>query len=197
MAKDRHRSRLPRREWGDASDRDIQEPLFFQQKTVRTSASAVAAQVLWFNPDKGFGFVQTSDGGTAFLHARQLESVGQKTIEEGAALTVVIQPGEKGPLVAEVVSVDAAPDRGSAARSQPRTGFRPRSVVDEAEGVVKFYNSDKGFGFVSAVAGSKDVFVHASTLARSCIPTLMEGQAVWIQYSEGPKGLEARSVRLV
>jgi CspA family cold shock protein len=75
--------------------------------------------------------------------------------------------------------------------------FHPRSVVDEVEGVVKFYNSSKGFGFISTVNGSKDVFIHTSTLARSGVVTLVEGQAVWVQCAEGTKGLEARSVRLV
>lgn len=197
MARDRHRNRSPRAEWSDSSDHESQEPRFFQQQPVRTSANAVTAQVLWFNSEKGFGFVQTLDGGKAFLHARQLESVGHKTVAEGAALTVVIQPGEKGPHVAEVLNVGSAPERGSAARSQPGVSSNPRSVVDEVEGVVKFYNSDKGFGFISVTTGSKDVFVHASTLARSGITSLVEGQAVWIQYTEGAKGLEARSVRLV
>lgn len=196
MDKDRHRRRSNRTEWGDAIDNDSQEPRFFQQQSVRTSANGVAAQVLWFNSEKGFGFVQTPDDGKAFLHVRQLESVGRKTVAEGAALTVVIQPGEKGPQVAEVLNVGPAPGRGSAPQSQPQSASHPGSGVDEVEGVVKFYNSNKGFGFISAVNGSKDIFVHASTLGRSGIAALVEGQAVWVHYAEGTRGLEARSVRL-
>lgn len=197
MARDRHRSRSPRAEWSDSSDHDSQEPRFFQQRPLRSSANAVTAQVLWFNSEKGFGFVQTPDGGKAFLHVRQLESVGHATVAEGTALTVVIQPGEKGPHVAEVLNVGAAPDGGSGTQSLPAASSHSRSIVDEVEGVVKFYNSDKGFGFISAVTESKDIFIHASTLARSGITTLVEGQAVSIQHTEGAKGLEARSVRLL
>lgn len=45
-------------------------------------------------------------------------------------------------------------------------------------GVVKFYNSQKGYGFIQPEDGSKDVFVHASALERAGIHSLAEGQKV-------------------
>jgi CspA family cold shock protein len=45
-------------------------------------------------------------------------------------------------------------------------------------GVVKFFNAQKGFGFIQPVDGSKDVFVHISALERSGMSTLNEGQKV-------------------
>lgn len=47
-----------------------------------------------------------------------------------------------------------------------------------ATGVVKFYNSQKGFGFIQPTDGAKDVFVHATALERAGISTLAEGQKV-------------------
>lgn len=47
-----------------------------------------------------------------------------------------------------------------------------------AEGTVKFFNHDRGYGFIRPDAGSKDVFVHASALERAGIGSLNEGQKV-------------------
>jgi CspA family cold shock protein len=45
-------------------------------------------------------------------------------------------------------------------------------------GTVKFYNANRGFGFIEPEDGSKDVFVHATALERAGIPSLVEGQNV-------------------
>lgn len=196
MAKNRDRRGSRRPEWSDEGDRDFQEPSFFQQQPSRSVSNGVAAEVLWFNSDKGFGFVQTPEGGKAFLHIRQLEAAGYKTVAEGAAIKVIIQPGEKGPNVAEVLDLGPASESGRAPPSQPLSSSIDRPAVGEVKGTVKFYNSDKGFGFIGREEGGKDIFIHVSTLARAGIASLEEGQAVWVQYAEGAKGLEARSVRL-
>ena len=47
-----------------------------------------------------------------------------------------------------------------------------------ATGTVKFFNSQKGFGFIQPTDGSKDVFVHISAVERAGMRTLMEGQKV-------------------
>ena len=47
-----------------------------------------------------------------------------------------------------------------------------------ATGTVKFFNSQKGFGFIQPTDGSRDVFVHVSALERSGMRTLVEGQKV-------------------
>ena len=47
-----------------------------------------------------------------------------------------------------------------------------------ATGTVKFFNTQKGFGFIQPTAGSKDVFVHISAVERAGMRTLVEGQKV-------------------
>jgi CspA family cold shock protein len=63
-------------------------------------------------------------------------------------------------------------------------------------GQVKWYNHDKGFGFIAAEGGGRDIFVHASALQRSGLTALSEGQRVSLQVAERPKGLEAVNIAL-
>ena len=62
---------------------------------------------------------------------------------------------------------------------------------------MKWFNAEKGFGFIARDNGGKDVFVHISALERSGIASLNEGQPVVVDIVEGRKGLEAAKVRLV
>ena len=54
-------------------------------------------------------------------------------------------------------------------------------------GTVKFYNSQKGFGFIQPDDGGKDVFVHATALERAGIRSLVEGQKVSFDIQEDPR----------
>ena len=67
---------------------------------------------------------------------------------------------------------------------------------EPAEGRVKFFNAEKGFGFVTLDDGG-DVFVHAKTLERSGIHELPAASRVRLTTRQGPKGLQAQSVELL
>jgi cold shock protein len=160
----------------------------------------VQAVVKWYNPDKGFGFVQLADGsGDAFLHASVVERSGHGSVPPGATLEVRAGPGPKGPQVTEILSVDSS----TAQQEQPRRPRpeRPYAPADEASveeiGTVKFYAADKGFGFIVRDRGGKDIFVHASALNRAGIAELVEGQRVAVDMVEGGKGPEALNIRLI
>jgi CspA family cold shock protein len=66
-----------------------------------------------------------------------------------------------------------------------------------ATGTVKFFNSDKGFGFITPASGEKDVFVHYSNVAGDGYKTLEEGQRVEFDLAQGRKGPEAQNVRVI
>lgn len=61
-------------------------------------------------------------------------------------------------------------------------------------GTVKWFNSEKGFGFISAENGSKDVFVHFSAIQGTDYRSLDEGQRVEFSVEQGPKGPSAVNV---
>ena len=78
-------------------------------------------------------------------------------------------------------------------------GFRRTpdlSTAVETTGIVKWYNGAKGFGFITPDSGGKDIFIHVSTLERSGLTGLNEGQATRLQVVQGPKGPEAASISL-
>ena len=74
------------------------------------------AKVKWFNGEKGFGFVELTDGsGEAFLHISVVEGAGHTALESGTTLTVRVGQGAKGPQITEITAVDAStaePSRG-------------------------------------------------------------------------------------
>ncbi|BAP57060.1 cold-shock DNA-binding domain protein [Thioploca ingrica] len=59
------------------------------------------------------------------------------------------------------------------------------------QGTVKWFNETRGFGFISPADGSKDVFVHFSSIQKEGFKTLTEGQSVVFESTEGPKGPQA------
>lgn len=63
-----------------------------------------------------------------------------------------------------------------------------------ATGTVKWFNADKGFGFISQSDGA-DVFVHFSAIEKQGYRSLDEGEQVEFEVQQGPKGLQAAKVR--
>jgi CspA family cold shock protein len=185
---------MPPREFGSA-------PRYSAARFQEPSGPPVQAVVKWFNPEKGFGFVELSDGaGDAFLHASVLGRSGITTVQPGETLEIRVAPGQRGPQVTEVISVDSSTATPAASRPRPsfRSGPDPQSYGASVQetGTVKWYNAMKGFGFIVRDGGGKDVFIHASALQRAGMTGLNEGQRVVVDIAEGRKGPEAVGIRL-
>jgi CspA family cold shock protein len=69
-----------------------------------------------------------------------------------------------------------------------------RGENEVASGTVKWFNSEKGYGFIAQPDG-EDVFVHHSAIQMNGYRSLEEGQSVEFELNEGPKGLQAVEVR--
>jgi cold shock protein len=164
------------------------------------SGPAVRGAVKWFNPEKGFGFIVLSDGsGDAFLHESVLAQSGFSIVQPGETLEVRVGPGHKGPHVTEVLSVDSSTAIPATRRSSPPRAISnsPIDVSAEQSGTVKWFNPEKGYGFIALADREQDVFVHISALERSGLTGLAEGQQVVVDVGEGRKGPEAVKVRLL
>ncbi len=66
-----------------------------------------------------------------------------------------------------------------------------------AKGTVKWFNDQKGYGFITQDDGGPDVFVHFSAIQGQGFKTLSEGQAVEFEVTQGPKGAQASNVQPV
>ncbi|MBP2475226.1 CspA family cold shock protein [Crossiella equi] len=66
-----------------------------------------------------------------------------------------------------------------------------------ARGTVKWFNSEKGFGFIAQEDGGPDVFVHYSAIVAKGYRSLEENQQVEFEITQGPKGPQADQVRAV
>ena len=168
-------------------------PGFFREDT--TPGDRAEAKVKWFNASKGFGFVTLSDGSQdAFLPMAILRRAGYEDAREGASITCEISAGAKGPLVTTVLNVDnstaVAPQSGAVDRQGPR----PSQTM---EGAVKWFEPEKGYGFISPDGGGKDVFIHITALRRSGVNALGPGQRVRVEVVDGKKGLEADRITLI
>ena len=64
-----------------------------------------------------------------------------------------------------------------------------------AQGTVKWFNDDKGFGFIAQDGGGADVFVHHTAIQGTGFKSLAENQKVEFDVNQGPKGPQAENVR--
>ncbi len=71
--------------------------------------------------------------------------------------------------------------------------LRKKSMANLVQGTVKWFNDEKGFGFIAQESG-KDVFVHFSAINGNGRKTLAEGQKVTMEVTQGQKGPQAENV---
>ena len=111
---------------------------------------------------------------------------------KGGGYNVDHKPDDRASVVRPNYPRSSAP-----AERRPASASQVAGPTRESIGTVKLYKADKGFGFVGQDDGGKDVFVHASALARAGLSGLAEGQRVRMQIGQGQKGLEVRSIELL
>ena len=173
-----------------------------------TGGSAVTgrelrAVVKWFDPAKGYGFLEPGDGSAdLFCHLSAVRASGHDTLPEGAAVTCGIVQGDRGPQVSRILSVEPpAAESGPAEGGRPFAARTPHARADalppaevDFPGTVKFFDPARGFGFVVPDGGGREVFVHSSVLFRSGMTDLVPGQRVLVRAEDQPRGLQATTV---
>jgi CspA family cold shock protein len=126
-------------------------------------------KVKFFNAQKGFGFIQRDEGGEdVFVHISQVERAGLEGLAEGQELqfNLVDRGGKISAADLQVV--------GDVIAVQQRAPQR-ELTGEKATGTVKFFNTMKGFGFITRDDGKEDAFVHISAVERSGLPGINEG----------------------
>lgn len=75
--------------------------------------------------------------------------------------------------------------------------FRDRKKMKTETGIVKWFNNEKGFGFITPESGGKDLFAHHTDIVGTGFKSLEENQRVSFEVAEGPKGPQAKNIQVV
>ena len=170
--------------------------------------------VKFFNGQKGFGFVVRDDGGEdVFVHISAVEAAGLTGLADGQPMEFTLTE-RNGRVSATDLVIDGEPmpvsdrapprereggggfgaDRGGD-RGPPRGGAgrdaAPMTNGQRVDGTVKFFNGQKGFGFIQREDGGPDAFVHISAVERAGMSNLNEGQRVSFELEEDRRGKQA------
>ncbi len=151
--------------------------------------------VKFFNQAKGFGFISRNDGGgDIFVHVSALHDSGLDELGENDEVSFEIERDRrsgKETAVSLRVLARGVPSRGGArqpTRTAPGRGrgveSSGRASAGSGDGVVKWFNPTKGFGFIQPSGGGADIFVHISAVERAGLGTLSDGQAVAYDLEE-------------
>jgi CspA family cold shock protein len=152
-------------------------------------------RVKWFNAVKGYGFLALEgDDSDAFLHVTTLRQSGHEDVKPGATVVCAGMRGPKGWQVMKVLAVDATTAVVAPVKPPP---IPEGAVVGEyVMALVKWYNNERGYGFVTREAIEGDVFVHAAVLRRHGMESLTPGQKVMVRVADGPKGLQVIEIQV-
>ena len=163
--------------------------------------------VKFFNQAKGFGFISRNDGGgDIFVHVSALHDSGLDDLGENDEVSFEVERDRRSGKEAAVdlrVLAKGTPSRGGGRGPDRGSPRRPQSASQGAsgisgpgEGVVKWFNATKGFGFIQPNDGGGDIFVHISAVERAGLGTLRDGQALAFDVEEDSRSGKLAAVNL-
>ena len=158
-------------------------------------------RVKWYDPVKGYGFVVPDDGGADIMvHASCVRAFGRVSLPEGARVRLIASSGTRGLHAQELLEVEE-PELDHAPKPEQPT--RPTEFLgrEAANGPleparVKWFDKQKGFGFVNVFGNAEDIFVHMETVRRCGFQDLSSGEGMAVRTFRGPRGLMVSELRL-
>ncbi len=180
-----------------ASDEILEDFLPSQDssETAATDVVEISGSIKWFDVSKGYGFIVPDIAGVPdiLLHVTVMRRDGFHTALEGARIVCMVKKGERGLQCIQVKSIDLSTAvHPSELPARTHIVVTPESGLERA--IVKWFNREKGFGFLTRGEGTEDIFIHMETLRRFGLAELRPGQVVLVRYGRGEKGLMAAEI---
>ena len=155
----------------------------------------ISVTVNWVDVAKGYGFIIPDEGGAdVLLHVTCLRRDGFQTAYEGSRIVCEANRQSRGMQAFRVISMDNSTAVHPAETPGMRTHVEVKPTSELLTAEVKWFNRTKGFGFLTAGAGTEDIFVHMETLRKYGLTELRPGQIVKVRYGMGPKGRMAAEI---
>jgi CspA family cold shock protein len=110
---------------------------------------------------------------------------------------VVLKSSARGRLARGRFAVQPSADQGDHLQARTVRARTPSKETAMTKGTVKWFNAEKGFGFIEQEGGGPDVFAHYSNIAAQGFRELQEGQHVEFDITPGQKGPQAENIRAV
>ena len=164
-------------------------------ETAATDVVEISGSIKWFDVSKGYGFIVPDIAGVPdiLLHVTVMRRDGFHTALEGARVVCMVKKGERGLQCIQVKSIDLSTAvHPSELPARTHVVVSPESGLERA--IVKWFNREKGFGFLTRGEGTEDIFIHMETLRRFGLAELRPGQVVLVRYGRGEKGLMAAEI---
>ena len=160
--------------------------------------SRLRGRLKWFDPVKGYGFIDVEDGGgDVLVHHSALGPYARTTLVEGMNLTCDVKQGARGRQAESVLEISAVDlDRDTLTGAET---VAPEDRPDDSELVlvtVKWFNRVRGYGFAVDV-DEGDIFIHMETLRKYGVGQLIEGDRLRIAVAASGRGRSATFVERV
>lgn len=144
-------------------------------------------RVKWFSEKRGYGFIQVDDE-EIFIHRSSLVAFGIAKLQNEDVVTVSLTESDRGRIVDTLYGVERPPIPPELMASTPEEG----EVLAE----VKFFNNQKGYGFIVTDEEESDIFVHFRILEENGFSDFDQGQKLLVRLEDSDRGKQVTTIRL-
>jgi CspA family cold shock protein len=150
----------------------------------------VTGRVKWFDPIKGYGFIeQDRNGKDVLLHQTCVKLSGYRIVSDGARITCEVHDGPQGLRAVKVLSLENGVVEVTPQSETKQPHNVPAPTGNWFIATVKWFDRRKGYGFMTSGKGSPDIFMHMEVVRQSGIRELRQDQRFRIRTGMGPRGI--------